>query len=45
MTIDTNRQSLKAELMQRVEALSSEQAIFPQAEPTIDKIIQQYAVF
>ena len=40
MTIDTNRQSLKAELMQRVEALSSEQAIFPQAEPNIDKIIQ-----
>ena len=38
---NTNRQSLKTELMQRVEALSSQQAIFPQPESTIDKIIQQ----
>ena len=36
----TNRKSLKTELIQRLEALPSQQAIFPQAEPNIDKIIQ-----
>ena len=39
MTENTNRQSLKTQLMQRVEALPSQQAIFPQPEPAIDKII------
>ncbi|MGB3650704.1 MAG: PAP/fibrillin family protein [Rivularia sp. (in: cyanobacteria)] len=35
-----NRKSLKTELIQRLAALPSQQAIFPQAEPNIDKIIQ-----
>ncbi|MGB3637588.1 MAG: PAP/fibrillin family protein [Rivularia sp. (in: cyanobacteria)] len=39
MTENTNRQSLKTQLMQRVEVLSSQQAIFPQPEPAIDKTI------
>lgn len=38
---NTNRQSLKTQLMQRVEALSSQQAIFPQPEPAIDNIIRE----
>ena len=38
---NTNRQSLKTQLIQRVEALSSQQAIFPEAEPNIDEIIQK----
>ena len=38
---DTNRQSLKTELIQRVEALSLQQAIFPEPEPAIDKIVKQ----
>ena len=41
MTVDTNRKSLKTELIQRVELLSLQQAIFPQAEPNIDQIIQE----
>lgn len=40
MTINTNKKSLKTELIQRVELFSLQQAIFPQAEPNIDKIIQ-----
>jgi hypothetical protein len=41
MTVDTNRKSLKTKLIQRLEALPSQQAIFPQPEPDVDKIIQQ----
>jgi len=40
MTADTNRESFKTELEQRLKALPSQQAIFPQSEPNIDKIIQ-----
>ena len=45
MTLDTSRQSFKTELAQRLEALPSQQAIFPQSEPDIDKIIQQLEAF
>jgi len=41
MTLDTNRKSLKKQLIERLEALPLQQAIFPQSEPNIDKIIQQ----
>ncbi len=37
----TNIKSLKTELMQQVEALPLQQAIFPQSEPDIDKIVEQ----
>ena len=38
---DTSRLALKAELLQRVEVLSLQQAIFPEPEPAIDKIVGQ----
>ncbi|KST69377.1 PAP/fibrillin family protein [Mastigocoleus testarum] len=38
---NTNRKSLKTELIGQVEALSFEEAIFPEAEPVIDKIVEQ----
>jgi hypothetical protein len=42
MTVEsTNRKSLKTELIQRVELLSLQQAIFPQPQPAIDKIVKQ----
>ncbi len=37
---NTARTSLKTKLIRRLAALSLQQAIFPQAEPNIDKIIQ-----
>ncbi len=40
MAADNTSRQFKTELMQRLEALPSQQAIFPQAEPNIDKIIQ-----
>lgn len=40
MTLNnTTRLSLKTELLQQVETLSLQQAIFPQAKPAIDKIV------
>ena len=39
MTSDTTRQVLKSELLQRVEALGLQQAIFPSPEESIDKIV------
>ena len=42
MTVqNSNDQSLKTQLIEQVEALPSQQAIFPQAEPNIDQIIQK----
>lgn len=42
MTVEnTNRQSLKTELIEQVETLPFQQAIFPNSEPAIDRIIQK----
>ncbi len=42
MTVQNSTiQSLKTQLIEQVEALPSQQAIFPQAEPNIDQIIQK----
>ena len=37
---NTNRQSLKTQLIEQVEALPSQKAIFPQSNSVIDNIIQ-----
>ena len=41
MTADTDRQSLKTQLIQQLSTLPLQQAIFPQSESDIDRIIQQ----
>ncbi len=42
MTADeAKRSTLKNELLQRVEALGLQQSIFPSADESIDKIVQQ----
>lgn len=42
---NTSRKSLKTELIGQLEALPFEEAIFPEAEPEIDKIIEQLEQF
>ncbi len=41
MELYTTRQALKSELLQRVEVLGLQQAIFPSSEESIDKIVIQ----
>ena len=38
---NSSNNSLKTQLIEQVEALPLQQAIFPQSQPDIDKIIQQ----